>query len=335
MAVAVWAVAKTAQEAASARAAVAASFVMIALPGTVRYAQEARPYSLMVAAVAISTLLLYRALTRPERRWWVGYGLAVIAVGYFHLISLLVVAGQLVAVLVIDPGRWRRFAIVVALAGAAILPIAIVGAWQRGQIAWIPPEQLQTLWAGPSELTGSIALTAGLGLLILVARGDRRLLALGVPTALATPILLWIAGNFESIYLGRYLLGAVPGIALAVSASVVTLKPGRALLAAAVIAGLVLPYQIALRDPAAHGQDYRSAAQYVVSDCSARIVYDHQSRDAMLYYLRNASCSPSETATGSRMWVVQCDPPQAQEPGYRLVSTETFGRAIVTYWVSD
>jgi hypothetical protein len=160
-------------------------------------------------------------------------------------------------------------------------------------------------------------------------------MALGVSTALATPVLLWTAGNFGSIYLGRYIMGATPGIALAAAGALTVLRPSRALVAAAIIAGLVIPQQIALRDPAAHGQDYRAAAQYVVSDCSARIIYDHQSSDAMYYYLRYKPCSPSETATSDHLWVVQCDPPQVEEQGYRLVRSQAFGRAIVTYWVAD
>jgi mannosyltransferase len=335
MAIAVWAVTKTALETAGGRAAVAAGFVMIALPGVTRYAEEARPYAFVVAAVAISTLLLSRAITRSDGRWWAGYGVAVIAIGYFHLVSLLVVAGQLVAVLIIDATKWRRFVMSVMLAGAAILPVVVLGAGQHGQISWIPPETLATLWTGPSELTGSIALTAGLVLLVLALGGDRKLMALGVPTALATPVLLWVAGNFGSIYLGRYIMGATPGIALAAAGALTMLRPRRALVAAAIIAGLVIPQQIALRDAAAHGQDYRAAAQYVVSDCSARIVYDHQSSDAMYYYLRDKPCSPSETATSDHLWVVVCDPPQVQEEGYRLVRSEAFGRAIVSYWVAD
>ena len=335
VAVGVWAVTKTATEIAGGRAAFAAGFVMIVLPGVSRYAQEARPYAFMVAAVAISTLLLARALRRSDRHWWVGYGLALVAVGYFHLVSLLVVAGQLVAVLVIDATKWRRFVVTVAIAGAAILPVVILGAGQHGQISWIPPETLDTLWNGPTELTGSIALTAVLSLLVLALGADRKLLALGVPTALAAPVLLWVVGNFGPIYLGRYLLGAAPGIALAVAAALVALRPGRAILAAALIAGLVIPQQMTIRTAAGHGQDYRAAAQYVVSDCSARLVTDYQSRDAMHYYWRDQPCAPSETAASDRLWVVQCDGPQVAEPGYRLLRTETFGRAIVAYWIAD
>src|SRR5450759_2345125 len=88
MALAVWAASKTAGDGAGSRAAAIAGFVMIALPGVARYAQEARPYAFAVAAVAVSTLLLLRALTRTERRWWVGYAASLVVVGYFHLCLL-------------------------------------------------------------------------------------------------------------------------------------------------------------------------------------------------------------------------------------------------------
>src|ERR1035437_1600942 len=54
MALAVWPPSKTAGDGAGYRAAASAGFVMIALPGVARYAQEARPYAFAVAAVAVS-----------------------------------------------------------------------------------------------------------------------------------------------------------------------------------------------------------------------------------------------------------------------------------------
>ena len=82
MAIAVWAASKTAGDAAGSRAAAIAGFVMIALPGVTRYAQEARPYAFAVAAVSVSTFMLFRGLTRNERRWWVGYAASLVVVGY-------------------------------------------------------------------------------------------------------------------------------------------------------------------------------------------------------------------------------------------------------------
>lgn len=135
MSVAVWAASKTAGEGAGSRAAAVAGFVLIALPGVDRYAQEARPYAFAVAGVAVSTLMLFRALTRSERRWWVGYAVSVVCVGYLHLLSLLVVPGQSIAMLLIDARRWRGFAVSAALTSLAVLPVAVLAFAQRGQVA--------------------------------------------------------------------------------------------------------------------------------------------------------------------------------------------------------
>jgi mannosyltransferase len=334
MAIAVWAASKTAGEGAGSRAAAIAGSVLIALPGVTRYAQEARPYAFAVAAVAVSTWMLFRGLTRNERRWWVGYAVSMVVVGYFHLLSLLVVPGQLIAVLLIGRGRWKSFAAAVGAAFLAVLPVALLGYMQRGQIDWIPLAQFDYLWTQASVLTGSLAVTAGVAVAVVVGRGDRRLMALGLPTALAAPVLLWALGLFTHLYLARYLLGAAPGVAILVAAALTGIGRARVLLLAVILLALVWPQQVAVRGPAAHNQDYRAAAALVATDCSARISYDGMSRDSMVYYLRQTSCAPSETAASDHLWVVQAEGSQLTEPGYTLVRTANLGQAIVTYWAA-
>jgi mannosyltransferase len=334
MVVAVWAASKTAGDLAGWRAAAIAGFVLIALPGITRYAQEARPYAFAVAAVAVSTFMLLRALTRSERRWWVGYAAALVVVGYFHLLSLLVVPGQFLAMLYIGRGQWRAFVAAGGAAFVAVLPVAILGFAQRGQIAWIPLVQFDYLWTGFAVMTGSVAVTALLAVLVVVGRGDRRLLVLGLATALATPMLLWLISWLTPLYLGRYILGAAPGIAVLIAAATVTMKPVRLLILGAILAGLVYPIQVDYRGPAAHNQNYRGAADLVATDCSARISYDWMSRDSMVYYLGQKACRPAASATDDHLWVVQAAGPQVTETGYTLVRTQTFGMAIVTYWAA-
>lgn len=332
MAIAVWAASKTAGDGAGSRTAAIVGFVLIALPGVTRYAQEARPYAFAVAAVAVSTFMLFRGLTQNERRWWVGYASALVVVGYFHLLSLLVVPGQLIAVLLIDRGRLRSFAVAAGAAFMAVLPVAVLGYAQRGQIGWIPLAQFDYLWTQASVLTGSLAVTAGLAVVVVCGRGDRRLIALGLPTALAAPVLLWMLGLLTPLYLARYLLGAAPGVAIVVAAALTGTGKARILLLGAILVALVWPQQVAVRGPAAHNQDFRAAAALVATDCTARIAYDGMSKDAMLYYLQGQSCAPSETAAGDHLWVVQAEGSQLTESGYTLVGTTTFGQAIVTYW---
>lgn len=184
-------------------------------------------------------------------------------------------------------------------------------------------------------ITGSLAVTAGIALIAIVGGGDRRLITLGLGTALAIPVLLWILGWLGPLYLGRYLLGAAPGIAILAAGSLTTIRTARLVALGAILVALVWPQQIADRAPAAHNQDYRGAADMVATDCDARISYDWMSREAMVYYLQQKPCAPSEAGPAGHLWVVQAAGPQVTEPGYTLVRSTTFGMAIVTYWLAE
>ncbi|MGY3516899.1 glycosyltransferase family 39 protein [Micromonospora sp. PTRAS2] len=70
-----------------------------ALPGTSRYAQEARPYAFVALFAVLATLLLVRALERPGWRRWAGYAAAVAALGLAHLVALTLLAAHAAAVL--------------------------------------------------------------------------------------------------------------------------------------------------------------------------------------------------------------------------------------------
>ncbi|WP_458351726.1 glycosyltransferase family 39 protein [Micromonospora oryzae] len=70
-----------------------------ALPGTSRYAQEARPYAFVALFAVLATLLLVRALERPGWRRWAGYAAAVAALGLAHLVALTLLAAHGAAVL--------------------------------------------------------------------------------------------------------------------------------------------------------------------------------------------------------------------------------------------
>lgn len=89
---------------AGARAGLLAGLLFAVLPGTSRYAQEARPYALATLLAVLATLLLVGALRRPSWARWAGYAAAVAALGLTHLIALTLLAAHAVAVLLV---QWR------------------------------------------------------------------------------------------------------------------------------------------------------------------------------------------------------------------------------------
>ncbi|MFY1624783.1 glycosyltransferase family 39 protein [Micromonospora sp. WMMD723] len=79
-----------------------AGLLFAVLPGTSRYAQEARPYALVTLLAVLATVLLVGALDRPGRLRWAGYAAAVTGLGLAHLLALTLLAAHAVAVLTVQ-----------------------------------------------------------------------------------------------------------------------------------------------------------------------------------------------------------------------------------------
>ncbi|MFD5328308.1 glycosyltransferase family 39 protein [Streptomyces sp. NPDC127092] len=291
------------------RAGRVAGLLFALTPVVSRYAQEARPYALVVLAVALATLLLLRALDRPASvPRWAAYALATAAVGLLHLVALTALAGHLVAAVAKGRSVLLRFGLA-ALAGvAASAPVLLLGRAQAGrQISWIPRPDLEGLAAFWPQLFGS-ALVAGavmaLAALAWAGRDGRTdgedaggsgvgdggagpgamtgrpwLLAM-TASAVAPPLILWTVSHGDvSYFYFRYLLFTLPAWAVLAGAALRTVRP-RAVVAVllAALALLTLPEQRALREPYAHfwhGVDYRGAA--------ATIERYHRPGDAVVY----------------------------------------------------
>ncbi|WKU08219.1 glycosyltransferase family 39 protein [Micromonospora sp. HUAS LYJ1] len=79
-----------------------AGLLFAVLPGTSRYAQEARPYALVTLLAVLATVLLVGALDRPGRLRWAGYAAAVVGLGLAHLLALGLLAAHALAVLTVQ-----------------------------------------------------------------------------------------------------------------------------------------------------------------------------------------------------------------------------------------
>ncbi len=73
------------------RAGLLAGLVLAGLPAASWVGQEARPSAITFLLVAVSTLLLVRAVDRPVTRRWALYGLAIVALGTMQLTTTVLV----------------------------------------------------------------------------------------------------------------------------------------------------------------------------------------------------------------------------------------------------
>ncbi|MFI1193335.1 glycosyltransferase family 39 protein [Micromonospora sp. NPDC020750] len=269
------------------RAGLLGGLLFAVLPGTSRYAQEARPYAFVALFAVLATLLLTRALDRPGWRRWAGYAAAVAGLGLAHLVALTLLAAHAATAPYVDRAaapppvgaprsasartrrRWPPWGWLVAVlaALAALTPLVLLAVGQRGrQLDWVDRARPADL----ADLPGAVAQSGEVGglLLGLAALGAARLgrRALLPAACVVLPVLLvFLAGLAGPLWVPRYLFFTVPfacvlaGAALgatdpAARSGPAARTPGRGGVALPVALGVVLlagllglPDQAALR----------------------------------------------------------------------------------------
>lgn len=317
-----------------ARTGLLAGLLFALLPGTSRYAQEARPYALATLFAVLATLLLVEALRRPGWARWAGYAVALAALGLTHLVALTLLAAHAVAVLAGTgadpaggPGR-RRWWWLAAVAPALVLvaPLVLVARGQRGrQLEWVDlvrPVDLVTLPGGVAQSTAVGGLLVGLAALG-AARLGRRALLPGCAVVLPV-LLLFAAGLVVPLWVPRYLVFVVPFACLLAGAALAAVPlPGA--LGVLVLAGLLgLPDQAALRRthewPRSARIDYRGAADVIAAGQRPGDAVVYSPRHSWLfldlgveYRLRDRTPRDALLVEGPArrgdLWAAECDRP--------------------------
>jgi mannosyltransferase len=273
-------------------AGLGAGLLYAVLPVTSRYGQEARSYAMVMTVAAIASYLLVRVLQAEpagRRRWLVGYGASIAALGILNIFGLLLVPAHAVTVAVAgrrglrDPAV-RRLAygwLAAAVAGIAVAsPLLVFGWLQRGQIAWLgvntSSSGLNTLFS----LSGSFLVTTTVLAVVAVAlvlsteasRERRRaawpgrLAELTLPWLIVPPLVLLVVSMAQPVYTSRYILICIPALALIGGAAVAFY--GR--LAGAIALGVVLiagaTTQLGQRTTAGHYDDIMALDHIVAAN---------------------------------------------------------------------
>lgn len=120
---------------------IAAGVVFAVLPRTTWAAVEARPYALSMACAVWLTVLFVAAVRRGGRRWWLGYGAALVGAVTVNVMVVLILAGHAAMLAATRPDRRtvRAWLVTVIVASVALIPLFVVLLSQQAQIAWIWP----------------------------------------------------------------------------------------------------------------------------------------------------------------------------------------------------
>ncbi|MFK0253835.1 hypothetical protein [Streptomyces sp. NPDC090445] len=203
------------------------------LPAVQFYLQEGRPYALVAAGVAVSTLLLVSLLSdgadghsgrggrggQRRRVWprWTAYGLTVLVCALLNWLSLLVLPAHAATLWWAGAGRGLlgRWAAAAAGAVAGALPLVLFSRGQSDQVSWIPPLTWHMM-IGP----GILLAVGGLGAWLDRPRAGRlSAAAVGLPL-LAVPQLALIGISLaQPLFLDRYVLFSMVGLALLIGAA--------------------------------------------------------------------------------------------------------------------
>lgn len=267
------------------------------LPAVQFQLQEGRAYSLVAGGAGVSTLLLVSLLARPRpgagrRTWprWTAYGALVLVCALLNWFSLLILPAHALTLWWAGAGRGvlARWLAASAAAAAGALPLILFSRTQSGQVSWIPP-LTWTMLTGPAVLlaVGSIGAWADRWNGPRPGRPHRlSAAAVGLPL-LAVPLLgLAAASLVQPLFLDRYVLFSMLGLALLIGAGLAAAVRGLAPrwprasaslvpVAVGVSALAVLPVALADRSPASRIDDVLSVAGEV-----ARL---KQAGDAVLF----------------------------------------------------
>lgn len=252
----------------SPRVGLLAGLVFAVLPGVSRYAQEGRSYALVLACAVLASYLLVRVVDEPSRRWFLGYGCAVAALGLLNLFGLLLLVGHAVFLLACHRTLLCRWLIVAALGCLPVLPVAVLAWQERGQLGWLSapdtsaPGELIVWLAGSIGSVVLVSVLIGLGLRSQTAAA---IAWLALPWLIAPPALLSAAAFAIPVYLQRYVAYCLPALALSVGVGLAGIALAPRVIALLLIAGLGLPIQLAQRQIDGHGDDIRAAADIIAA----------------------------------------------------------------------
>jgi len=257
----------------------------------IRYAQEARSYSLVLLLVTLSSYFFVISIERPSRRSWIGYVICSILAVYSHLFAVFVLLTHGVSLVFLRRRdvQWRSLVISVAAIIFMTLPLSIklsikvLGGEKLG-LSWISQPNSFSLLRVFYHLAGGGLLLLlgyfflGLNALILAIRTfvkfKRSLESwhyFFILTWLFVPIILSFSYSFyKPILWPRYLIICLPPLILSASVGLSNLQDrSRKIFVASLIIMLILSGSGLINWYTGYdkegGEDWRQATSYVLS----------------------------------------------------------------------
>jgi mannosyltransferase len=337
------------------RVALASGLLLAASPFVVKWSQQARGYTFLMALGVLATLLLLWAIDRDTRGAWALYGLALAVLIVWHPVGGFLVVPSHLVLAYQHRGRLLPHGLLAAVIVCALaLPwagqIFLRSTGEKASINWLDAPSPATAVHALLDVSGA----SGLGLVLAAAglvflwrlrsRGAFAWLATWACAPFAVSLVVSIA---KPIFLDRYLLVAAPAFALLAGFAVVQVgqrvRPVvLAALVAACVVGLVHWYGLGTHGNW-RGEDWRDAARaagQVRTDSEPLVVADWSASPAARYY----GATVVDVSSAPSIWVLRWSDEgialtKAERVGlgfgdHHLVGIRTFGsRLDLEHWV--
>lgn len=333
--------------------ALASGVVLATSPFVVKWSQQARSYTLLLALSLVATLVLIRALERGTRSSWALYGLVYAAVVVGHAVAGILLAP---AQLVLIAQRRERLlphgplaaVIVLAVAVPWAATVAMRSTGQGAGMGWLQQPSTAAVVQAVADVSGAAGLgvaLAALGLVLLWRSGRRDLAAWLGAWAAAPFALALVMTAVTPVFLDRYLIVAAPAFALLAGVAIVGAgrRFGPVLAGAAILASAIALVQWYSTDEGNwRGENWRSAVAALRAQSSDTevVVVPWWAHLGAAYY----GALTTSVSTGDSIWVLTWSetghalPRRERVPlgfgGHVLVEREDFGtRVSLQHWV--
>ena len=294
--------------------ALASGLLVATSPFVVKWSQQARGYTLLLALALGATLLLLRAVARGTRGAWALYGLAITAVVVWHAVAgLLLVPAHVVLAVQRRRSLTGHAPLAVVIACAVAVPwaavIAMRSAGEGTATSWLTVPSATTVGQALADVSGAAGLgivLALVGLFVLRRRGRMPDAVLLGAWAVSPFLFALVMTIVTPVFLDRYLIVAVPAFALLAAVAVVgagrRFGPVLGVATVAVTAVALVHWYSSDADGNWRGEDWRSAVAAVQarSGDDDVVVVPWWSNHGAAYY----GAKPSATSSDDDIWVL-------------------------------
>ncbi len=243
------------------RVALLASLLMALNAFHIRYAQEARSYSLLVFFGMLASLAFVDAVENGGGRYWVSYVAAVVLATYNHLFGAFLLPAHWASLVLARRRdvRWGRLLISSTVIVLACIPLGVClrrgGVWESFTLPTPGLSSLRSFLfalAGGSDGAGWLfAAAAAFGIVAQrqVLRGAdivRRWRVWLLLTWFAVPVgLAWSVSMLKPVFQHKYLIFCLPPYLILVALGLTAVRPRRLFIAALALILTVSTYRVA------------------------------------------------------------------------------------------